>query len=128
MAADRDAAGPLGPVDHVYYWTRDMDRAVAFYTEVLGLALVYRSGSEWAEVEATPIRLALHLATDQRLAASGTVVFRVRDLDETRRALERRGVAFDEHVGEVEGRARFATFRDPDGNPIQAIEYRSAAP
>jgi hypothetical protein len=26
-------------------------------------------------------------------------------------------------VGEVEGFARFATFRDPDGNPIQIIEY-----
>jgi len=27
-------------------------------------------------------------------------------------------------VGEVEGFARFATFRDPDGNPVQIIEYR----
>ena len=24
----------------------------------------------------------------------------------------------------VEGLARFATFRDPDGNPVQIIEYR----
>jgi hypothetical protein len=30
---------------------------------------------------------------------------------------------FDEHVGEVEGYARFALFRDPDGNPVQIIEY-----
>ena len=34
-----------------------------------------------------------------------------------------RGVAFDDYVGEVEGLARFATFRDPDGNPVQIIEY-----
>ena len=27
------------------------------------------------------------------------------------------------YVGEVEGFARFATFRDPDGNPVQIIEY-----
>jgi hypothetical protein len=26
-------------------------------------------------------------------------------------------------VGEVEGFARFATVRDPDGNPVQLIEY-----
>ena len=30
---------------------------------------------------------------------------------------------FDDYVGEVEGFARFATFRDPDGNPVQIIEY-----
>jgi catechol 2,3-dioxygenase-like lactoylglutathione lyase family enzyme len=124
VAADGSAGGTLGPVDHVYYWTGDMDRAVAFYTEVLGLDLAYRAGDDWAELEAPPIRLALHATNDERRAASGTVVFRVGDLDETRRALERRGVAFDEHLGEVEGRARFATFRDPDGNPIQVIEYR----
>ena len=40
-----------------------------------------------------------------------------------RRSLEGRGVTFDEHVGEVADRARFATCRDPDGNPIQLIEY-----
>ena len=34
-----------------------------------------------------------------------------------------RGAVFDEHVGEVEGYARFAMFRDPDGNPVQIIEY-----
>ena len=28
-------------------------------------------------------------------------------------------------VGEVEGFARFATFRDPDANPVQIIEYRA---
>jgi hypothetical protein len=37
-------------------------------------------------------------------------------------------VVFDEHVGEVPDRARFATFRDPDGNPIQLIEYAGSGP
>jgi catechol 2,3-dioxygenase-like lactoylglutathione lyase family enzyme len=114
----------LGPLDHVYYWTHDLDRAVSFYTEILGLRLAYRAGTDWAELEAPPVRLALHAADEQRRVASGTVVFRVDDLDDARSVLERRGVRFDEHVGEVEGRARFATLRDPDGNPIQLIEYR----
>ena len=42
-------------------------------------------------------------------------MFRVDDLDAARWQLEQRGAAFDDHVGEVEGFARFATFRDPDG-------------
>lgn len=114
----------LGPLDHVYYWTRDMDAAVAFYTDVVGLSLIRRQGSGWAELEATPIRLALHGTEDAELPRSGTVVFRVDDLDEARWTLEEKGATFEAHVGEVEGFARFATFRDPDGNPIQIIEYR----
>ncbi len=113
----------IGPVDHVYYWTRDMDRAVAFYTEVVGMTIRHRAGDGWAELEAGPIRFGLH-GTDGDLPGSGTVVLRVEELDAARRALQARGVVFDQHVGEVEGFARFATFRDPDGNPVQLIEYR----
>ena len=112
----------IGSVDHIYYWTRDMDAAVAFYTDIVGLPLVRREGDEWAELDAGPIRFALHGA-DQASPGSGTVVFRVDDLDEARWTLEGRGAVFDAYVGEVEGYARFATFRDPDGNPVQIIEY-----
>lgn len=113
----------IGSLDHVYYWVRDMDAAVAFYTGVAGLALMRRTGNEWAELDAGAIRLALH-ASESPPDGSGTVVFRVKDLDRARWGLEQRGARFDEHVGEVEGFARFATFRDPDGNPLQLIEYR----
>jgi predicted enzyme related to lactoylglutathione lyase len=51
-------------------------------------------------------------------------VFEVDDLDAARAALEAKGVEFLEHVGEVEGFARFASFLDPDGNTVQIIEYR----
>jgi glyoxylase I family protein len=112
----------IGTVDHVYYWTRDIDRAVAFYTDVLGFTLARRSGHEWAELDAGPLRFALH-GTEDDLPPSGTVVLRVDDLDEARATLERRGAVFDAFVGDVEGFARFATFRDPDGNPVQLIEY-----
>jgi catechol 2,3-dioxygenase-like lactoylglutathione lyase family enzyme len=113
----------IGPIDHVYYWTRDLDAAIAFYRDVVGFPLVRRDGDRWAEFEAGPVRLALHGTEDQTLG-SGTVVLRVDDLDRARWVLESRGAAFDAFVGEVPGLARFATFRDPDGNPVQLIEYR----
>jgi catechol 2,3-dioxygenase-like lactoylglutathione lyase family enzyme len=113
----------IGPIDHVYYWTRDMDRAVAFYTDIVGFPLVRREGREWAELDAGSVRFAVH-AAHGAVAPSGTVVLRVEDLDAARWALEQRGAAFDALTGEVEGVARFATFRDPDGNPVQLIEYR----
>ena len=117
----------LRAIDHVYYWTSDMDRGVKFYEEVLGLRLLRREGSNWAEFEAGPVRLALHGAMDGRPPEPGgaTAVFRVDDLDGARATLEARGAPFDEHVGDVEGYARFATLRDPDGNPVQIIEYRT---
>ena len=115
----------LGPIDHVYYWTAEMDRAVKFYEDVLGLRLVRRDGSNWAMFETGSVRLALHGAIEGRPLETGgaTAVFAVDDLETARAALERRGVEFAEHVGEVEGYARFASFRDPDGNVLQLIEY-----
>jgi catechol 2,3-dioxygenase-like lactoylglutathione lyase family enzyme len=59
----------------------------------------------------------------RELPHGGTVVLRVDDLDLARAGLEGRGVRFDDHVGEVDGRARFASFADPDGNRLQLIEY-----
>jgi predicted enzyme related to lactoylglutathione lyase len=97
-----------------------MDAAVEFYRDVVGLALEVRHGNEWAEFEAGPIRLALHGTGEP--ARSGTVVFAVDDLDAERQRLERAGARFEEYVGEVEGRLRFATFHDPDGNPLQLLE------
>jgi CreA protein len=114
----------IGPLDHVYYWVRDLDAAVAFYAEVVELPLLRREGGEWAEFDAGPVRLALH-GTEHPETGGATAVFRVADLEAARWQLEQRGARFDDNVGEVPGFARFATFRDPDGNALQLIEYRS---
>jgi CreA protein len=115
----------LGPIDHVYYWVSDMDRAAKFYEEILGLSMRRREGPNWAELDGGTIRLALHGAIEGRSQAvpgGATVSFSVADLDAARRELESRGLEFD-HVGEVGEEARYATFRDPDGNTLQIIEH-----
>ncbi len=114
---------PVGELDHLYYWTRDMDAAVRFYRDAVGLTLRRRDGDAWAQFEAGPVRFALHATDGADPIISGTAVFRVEDLEAARWTLQQRGVAFEEPTGEVEGFARFATFRDPDGNPLQIIEY-----
>lgn len=110
----------LSRIERVWFWVTDMDRAVAFYTEVLGLSIVHRHGDEWTELASEPIHLALHAGDGHE--PGGTVVFEVEDLDEARFALELRGVVFEPHAGEVEGVARFVSFTDPDGNRLQLLE------
>jgi len=115
----------LGGVDHVWFWVTDMDRAVAFYRDALGLELRMRHENAWSEFEAGGIRIGLHGAVGEMpIAHGGTAVFEVRDLDLAKASLEEAGVAFDAHLGEVPGLARYASFEDPDGNSMQLIEYR----
>lgn len=116
--------GVLTGLDHVYYWTADMERAVAFYRDVLELELTRREGGNWAVFSSGGRTFALHGAVEGRPVKPGgaTAVFSVDDLDEAMRTLIGRGVAFG-HVGEAEGYARFASFADPDGNTVQIIEY-----
>ena len=113
----------LGPMEQVWFWVADMDRAIDFYTRALELRLLSRHGADWAELEAGAVRLALHGGASEERQPGGTVVFEVDDLDASRFAMEMRGVVFDEHVGEVDGVARFASFTDPDGNRLQIIEH-----
>jgi predicted enzyme related to lactoylglutathione lyase len=69
-------------------------------------------------------QFALHGAIEGHPVSPGgaTAVFSVLDLDEARAMLADRGVEFG-HEGEVQGYARFASFKDPDGNTVQLIEY-----
>jgi predicted enzyme related to lactoylglutathione lyase len=117
--------GVVRELDHVYYWTTDMDRAVAFYRDVVGLTLVRQDGPSWAVFDVAGRQFALHGAVEGRPVSPGgaAVVFTVEDLDAAMRTLEERGVRFDPHVGEVQGYARFSSFKDPDGNTVQLIEY-----
>jgi len=120
-------AGPIRRFDLVFYWISDMERSVAFYRDVLGLRLVRRDDGNWAEFDAGGRPFAIHSAADGQPVRPGgaTAVFAVDDLDQAKADLASRGVTFG-HEGAVEGYARFASFEDPDGNPIQIIEYAQA--
>jgi predicted enzyme related to lactoylglutathione lyase len=125
--APMDRPGVIERLDLVFYWVTDMERAVSFYRDVLGLSLLRRDGTTWAEFDAGGRRLALHSAGDGQPVPPGgaTAVFAVGDLDRAKADLAAQGVRFV-HEGAVEGYARFASFLDPEGNPVQLIEYAPA--
>jgi catechol 2,3-dioxygenase-like lactoylglutathione lyase family enzyme len=127
-----DAPGAVQRLDLVFYWVSDLQRAVTFYRDVLGLKLLRQDSATWAEFDAGGHRFALHSVGDgQPVSGVGaTAVFAVGDLERAKAELRGRGVEF-QHEGDVEGYARFASFVDPDGNSVQLIEYapdRAEAP
>lgn len=123
----RVADAIVNRLDLTFYWVADMDRAVAFYRDVLGLRLIRRDENKWVEFDSGGRRLALHsVAEGQAMKPGGaTAVFSVDDLDRAKSELVTRGVHFV-HEGDVAGYARFASFLDPEGNTVQIIEYEEA--
>ena len=113
--------------DLVYFFVSDMDRAVAFYRDVLGLELSSRSGDEWAQFGAGSIQLGLHGGGSGGARAGGTLAFTVSDLDARKADLASKGVAIG-HEGGGDGRGpRFVEFTDPDGNVLALFEYQEHA-
>ncbi len=113
----------LRRIDNVHYWTKNMNEAVGFYRDVLGLDLTMRAGEDWAEFDVAGATVALHGARPNAAPPQpgATVVFEVDDLDRVVLALKQKGVEFAGEFGEA-AVGRFATFRDPDGNLLQIFE------
>src|SRR5436853_6937830 len=84
------SASPIvGGLGLVFYWVADLDRAVAFYRDLLGLPLARRDGNNWAEFDAGGRRFALHAVGEGLPVNPGgaTAVFRVEDLDRAKSEL-----------------------------------------
>jgi catechol 2,3-dioxygenase-like lactoylglutathione lyase family enzyme len=108
-------------------YVSDFERAVCFYTEALGLKLGYRSGNEWATVEAGPgLTIGLHAITDKGprpgTHAAIEIGFNVTEpIEKVVAVLQERGVEFrGPIVGD--GPVKLASFVDPDGNPLYLCE------
>jgi catechol 2,3-dioxygenase-like lactoylglutathione lyase family enzyme len=115
--------------DFVSVPVTDMGRSSAFYGETLGLPRV--SDTEgWPEFQlGENVSLYLVDPTNIGLEFEGphtsSIALRVPDVEEARRALEEKGVAF---VGETfdTGVCHMAIFHDPDGNRLML--HRRYAP
>ncbi len=108
----------------VVYQVQDMDRAVKFYTEMLGLPLKIRFENHWAEIDAGTISIGLH-PTENEEAVSGeggaVVSFAVEDIESLVPVLQQRGV----QVGAIKNpdHGKFAILKDSEGNSLHLIEF-----
>lgn len=106
-------------IDTVFVWVSDMDRALAFYRDVLGIHEGPRYGA-WQAMELEGTHFALHEGVPE--GGQRTVVsFRVGDLDAEIERLTALGHPPIEGITDT-GLARFTTFVDPDGTHVQLLE------
>jgi catechol 2,3-dioxygenase-like lactoylglutathione lyase family enzyme len=111
---------------NITIYVSNMDTAVRFYTEVLGLKLAYRFGDFWASVElGKGLTIGLHPASAEMPAGrKGSMAIGLEltgSIKDAVRALEAKGVKFHGVINE--GKAgSFAGFEDPDGNQLYLAE------
>ncbi len=109
-----------------------MDRAVQFYTEVLGLRLTNRFGDHWATVDAGKgLTIGLHPASPKYPApgTKGGMMLGLEigiPIEEATRRLRDRGVEVSGIIRDSPG--SFVHCEDPDGNPIYLWEVKQTIP
>ena len=91
----------------------DMDAAVCFHTAQLGLKLKFRS-PEWSEFETGETTLALHLASQENLAGTCQLGFRVESIDSFFEERRSAGVQVAAMPIDLHGQ-RIGKLRDQDG-------------
>jgi len=111
-------------------YVSDLDRAVRFYTQDLGLTLVFQAGGHWAQLDTGGFQIGLHPKTDQSPSPGTpgaiTVGFLLdAPIDGVVAMLKQRGVAFHGPIiDDAKGSIRLAFFADPDGNPLYLCEKK----
>jgi lactoylglutathione lyase len=100
-------------LNYVIKYVGDMDVAIAFYRERLGLPLKFQS-PHWTEFATGDTTLALHLATDEHPAGTASIGLGVSDIEVFYSDATGAGVHFTSPPIEQFG-AMIARFQDPDG-------------
>ena len=112
-------------LQNAYYVTSDMDRAIAFYRDTLGLDLTFQDGDNWAQLKAGGANFALSSVDEAPDEAVGaTVVFEVTNAASAGAAIAAAG---GKVLGErdMSDHGKTLTFRDPDGNLVQLFQRAS---
>jgi predicted enzyme related to lactoylglutathione lyase len=116
-------------VDFVSIPTRDLERAVAFYGETLGLhRSAYRPDRNFAEFETGTVTL--NVLDPERMGIgsfqpiTNVIALQVDDVAAARATLEERGVSFAGDIFDT-GVCHMGFFADPDGNALM-LHHRYA--
>lgn len=100
----------------------NLDKAIAFYEDVLGFKTVERRDDlQFAHVETNVpgLQLGLSVGSAQKGTGAAIVNISVADVVGARALLESRGVVFKGATQIIPGKVALAAFSDPDGNSLR---------
>ena len=103
-------------LDYAIKFVSDMDAAVAFYRDTLGLTLGFQSPF-WSEFDTGATKLALHPASAENPAGTVQLGLGTDDLDRFHADGQASGIVFTSPPTDMHG-TRIARFRDLDGAEI----------
>ena len=116
----------LARIGQIHLSVSDVDRAVEFYRDVLGIPFLFRvPGQPMAFFDCDGVRLYLGAPESEDFRSRVVLYFTVADVEEAYATLRQRGVEFTDapHVvarmEDVE--LRMAFFRDADGNNLAVM-------
>lgn len=111
----------------VWIVVKDLEKALDFYTNVVGLTLKSHSSEYgWAEL-AGPNGASLGIAQEnpamsEKSGGNAIVTISVEDLDSARDHFLAKGANLVGQIEEVPGHVRMQTFLDADGNKMQIVQ------
>jgi lactoylglutathione lyase len=107
---------------YVIKFVADMDQAVAFYRDKLGLQLKFQS-DEWSEFVTGDTTLALHVASERNPAGACQLGFAAHDLEGIYARRDALGLDFTSSPTPQHG-VKIAKLRDPDGSEFSVSADR----
>lgn len=113
----------IGKLSTVILIVKDMDRSVAFYSDVVGLKVEMHT-PYWSSLSAGNISLGLHPETEKAKAAPAmgcTFGFEVTDIQQTVQDLKAKGARMQLEP-KHEDFGWLAIVADPDGYPVQLAQ------
>ena len=113
----------LRTIGQIHVSVTDVDRAVAFYRDVLAVPFLFRvQGQPMAFFDCDGVRLYLGVPESDEFRSRGVLYFTVEDIADAYRVLADRGVVFRDEphlVHRAESSELWmAFFTDPDGNNL----------
>ncbi len=104
-------------VSYAILFVADMERAVRFYRDTLGLALKFQS-PDWSEFATGETTLALHRASEKNPVGKVELGFSVADLQDFYKEMSAKGVKFPMPPAKQDFGGMLAQFTDSEGAHI----------
>jgi predicted enzyme related to lactoylglutathione lyase len=119
----------LGPIVQAAITVSNLERAIAFYRDVLGLPLLFKAPPQMAFFDCHGVRLLIGEGK-RGMGEGGTLLyFKVEDIEGTVAALEKAAVEIHTRPLLVHKTATselyLAACEDPDGNILELMEERA---